>query len=189
MPRFYRWFFQASQLEPYVHVASLLYVPHYWTIAFFDHLKHIWCGSTDHKAHHYVACSTPVTSSLVDPGISLSTPCSSSVQVQASHLYKTTGKITLLCILMFMLHSSKWWGMHSLNLVCSISLWMQCLKYINISTLSEDLLHVFIVWFYNLQQDMTGSFIFSTFTYRPTSFVATNKWWCVLIYSIYVFVQ
>jgi hypothetical protein len=128
MPRFYRCFFQASLLEPYVHVSSLLYVPHYRTIAFFGHLKHIWCGSTDHKARHYVAYSTPVTSSLVDPGISLSTPCSSSVQVQASHLYKTTEKITQLCILMFMLHSSKWedgrfwtkwWGLHSLNLVCS----------------------------------------------------------------------
>lgn len=78
--RFYRWFSQASQLEPCVHVSSFLYVPHYRAISFFDHLKRVWCGSTDHKASHYLACPTSITLSLIDPDILLSTLCSSSVR-------------------------------------------------------------------------------------------------------------
>jgi len=56
-----------------------------------------------------------------------------------------------------------------------ISSWMQFLKYINFSTLSEDLLYVFIVWLIShLQEDMTWIFIFSIFTYRPVSLVTNN---------------
>jgi len=162
-----------------VLVSSLLYVPHYRAISFFDHPKRVWCGSTDHKAPRYVACPTSITSSLVD-----------SVFLQCET--KTTGKITVLCILIFMLRGNKWemdqmvghaFTEFSLLLISS---WMQFLKYINFSTLSEDLLHVFIVWLTShLQQDMTWIFIFSTFTYRPVSLATNNAGvWYICICAI-----
>jgi len=68
----------------------------------------------DHKAPHYVVFS-PVTSSLLGPNILLNTlfsdtliPLSSlNVSYKVSHAYKTTGKIIVLCILVFVFLDSK----------------------------------------------------------------------------------
>jgi hypothetical protein len=60
-----------------------------------------WVRNTDHSPPHYVTFSIPVTSSLLGPNTHLNTlfPNTLSVSDQVSHLYKTTGKIIVLYIL------------------------------------------------------------------------------------------
>ena len=84
--------------------------------SWFDHPSNIWWAVENTKLP--TICTFPhfpFTSPLLGPNILLSTLLSNAlclrsslnVRDQASHPYKTTGKITVLCILIFILRDSK----------------------------------------------------------------------------------
>ena len=91
--------------------------------------------STDHKAPHYAAFSTPITLSLIGPNILLSTLLSNTLSLRSSlnmsnqvaYTYTTKGKIIVLYILNFIFLVANWKtkdsalnnSQHSLTSLCS----------------------------------------------------------------------
>ena len=113
---------------------------------------------------------SPVTSSLLGPNIPLNTLFSDTLSVRSSlyvsyHVlnpYKTTGKIIVLCMLIFKYLDNKvedkrfftkWQQAFPDFILHLISSWREFWfvkfvpKYLNSSTYSKDLISIFILWF------------------------------------------
>jgi hypothetical protein len=161
-----------------------------------------------HKAH-LRSLLYSVTSSLLRTNILLSTLFSKTLNLhsslyvsdQVSHPYRTPGNIIVLYILTFTLLDSKledkrfcteWWqAFPDFNLLL-ISSWKEFLfvrvvpKYLNCTTVSKDLLTSFTLPFCPAfwSRDMTIYLVFSAFTSKPSTLLATNKA-CVFPYIMY----
>ena len=101
-----------SPPRPYTPPSPHPYAPHAQPISFFSILSpaQYWVRSTNHLAPRYAVSSIPpVTSSLLGSNILLNTIFSNTLSFlsslnisdQVSHPHKTTGKITVLYILIF----------------------------------------------------------------------------------------
>ena len=107
-----------SPPKPCIYPSSTPYALHAPPISFFSisSYKQYLVSSTDHSAPHYVVFSTPVTTtSFLGPKILLNTLFSDTLSLrtsvnvsdQVSHPYKTTGKIIVLYILIFIFLDSQ----------------------------------------------------------------------------------
>ena len=140
---------------------------------------------------------SPVTSSLLGPNVFLNTLFSNtlsflsscSVKDQVSHPYKTTGKITVLYILIFKFLDSnledkrfytEWQqafpDFNLLLISSTIEFWFVP-KYSKSSTLSKVLLSILTLWIRPAfwSRDMTMYLVISAFTSSPISLVAATK--------------
>jgi hypothetical protein len=122
------------------------------------------------------------------------------VRYKVSHTYKTTGKILLLCTLIFAFLDSNQEGKRfcteryqafpDFNRLL-IPSWMEFRlvrvvpKYLNFFTLSKDLLSIFMLWFCPAFwfRDMTMYLVFSAVTSRPISLLTITNYsafFCIL---------
>ena len=148
-----------------------------------------------HRSLSSSLCSflySPVTSPLLGQNILLNTLLSNTLSLlsslnvshQVSHPYKTTGKIIVLYNLFFNFWITNWMtkdyapngNKHSWLHLLLISSWIEFWfviavpKRLNCSTISKELLSVFIMWRHAFwKRDMTMFLVLSAFTCSPIS--------------------
>jgi len=106
---------QVSQPKPCMQLSCSItcYMLHPFHFSQFDHSKNIWYRPLSSSLCSFLY--SPVTSYLFGPNILLSTLCSNTLTLpsylnvsdQVSHSNKTTSKIIVLCILVFIFSDSK----------------------------------------------------------------------------------
>jgi hypothetical protein len=159
----------------------------------------IFRRSKHNKVSHYVVFSTLVTPSISDRSILLNTLFSNTLSLhsplivsdQVSLPCKTIGKITVLYILIFKFLESKLedkdpapnYSKHPVFNLLLISSWIEFWfvkivpKCLNSSTLSKDLLSIFIPWLLSVfwSRDVTIYLVLSAFTSSPVSSLTITK--------------